>query len=198
MKRFVVYLLTVSLIISGSLYPRKSQAFVGVAGPVFNFASVLWIVGGIAAFGTAVYAFNVADGIDCDDFKTCSGRYGLKILGVVLGVAGIIALDDKAPSSIAELNLDQKEYYGLSKEQFESFNSQIDEINAIIQTAAGKLQAELEKNENLELEKQVALVEASYAESNKSLTEDTLAALSKIKAKISNELKAKQLQTKAG
>lgn len=194
MKHFISYLLTMSLVVSGILYPKKSHAVIGVTSPAGVGALVvgLWIGGGISLTGVAIYlSSKIEDKIKCDTeergFSLCrTKRALLKTLIFLAGAAGVMALDSEQNPNLQEIDEDRRDYFGLSVDELTAYNEDVPKINGINQSAINLLK----DKEELSKEEQITIVENYIIEQRKTLNPLTLIALEKIGTAIARMAKA--------
>lgn len=195
MKFFIKFALVISLVTSGVIYSNKSQAFVGTGGAAgAALVTVAWIAGGLgaAAVGGALVAF-VDDIILCDSFVCTVAKLGVYLTAGALFIAAIIALDNEGSYEIEKIPEEKKSYYGLSEEEFNSFNAEVPVLTAISQEVLHRLTLKLEKESKLTKKEQLDFVTLQIEEqSKKQLSPLALSALAKIRAKIINEIALKK------
>ena len=187
------YILVLSLVVSGSLYPRKAQAMAASGGTSLAI-SALFVVGAISLSGSGAAVWNYTDEIT--KFLGCGGHstpcritnaiiYGtVKILAVALILAGFVALEGEGGShQMAPLTVEQATKFGITEQEMIAFNDETElaKTNTILQSGKAKLDEALMANPDLSFEEQVKLM-ADYMNDNVGrLSQTTLTVLNKIR-----------------
>ncbi len=181
------YILIVSLIVSGSFYPKKAEALIGIGGAAGAVLITLaWVGGGVTGVGLGIFSMSFADKIE-----NKIGSLALKTLAVLLFIGGAFALDDPGYMQAQEISETNAVLYGITKDELESYNSQnqLAKINAINEAAMKILNDKLAINPNLSIDEQYEVVNNYINTEKAGLDSLTQSALNKIGEKTLKAMK---------
>ena len=145
MGKFKTTILSLMIAFSAIFYAPKADAVVGL---ILKNKTTL-ILSGVSAGLSGVGAILAATGGSAVASGGVLFISAIPIIGAlgfaVFGALGIILLDDKtvAEMSYATIDLsDPDSYQGLSKEEVQIYNSEIEELNAIYKTIGAEINSE--------------------------------------------------------
>jgi len=112
--------LTITLTMTAS---KPSQAAIGA---IFSPALV---TAGLVVSGGAVGVSSLSILVPCHA-DACLGNLGYLILGGLIGIFGLVILDDEQTVAYTTLNPVEARKAGLNSMELQSFNAEVDQINA--------------------------------------------------------------------
>lgn len=158
--------LTIVLTMTAS---RPSQAAIGaIFSPVLVTAGVVVAGGGGVLVGIGLFA-------PCKD-SGCLANLGPFILGSIIGLFGLVILDDEQAVAYTTLSSAEGKKAGLNQVELQSFNAEVDQINAL----AAYVDSELERMNKPTKEDSAAL----WSEVKDTLSPEAFSGLVKVTSQI--------------
>lgn len=168
MKTFKSLFLALTIVLTMTA-SKPSQAAIGaIFSPVLVTAGVVVAGGGGALIGVGLFAPCEADG--------CLANLGPFIVGSFIALLGLVILDDKQTVAYTTLNTADARKAGLNPIELQSFNAEVDQINAL----AAYVDSELERMNKPTKEDSAAL----WSEIKDTLSPEAFSGLVKVTSQI--------------
>jgi hypothetical protein len=158
--------LTITLTMTAS---KPSQAAIGaIFSPVLVTAGIVVAAGGGGLMGVALLTPCTGSG--------CMANLGPWILGGIIGLFGLVILDDEQTAAYTPLNIREAKKIGISPVELQNFNNEVDQINAL----AAYVDTELSRMNKPTKEDSAAL----WSEVKDTLSPEAFSALVKVTSQI--------------